>query len=184
MNPILPLLFLVAICAPYLNAQNGAASDCQLKLRILGKELFFSCPLTAGADSATQYLDQLPDFIKNGEPQYSHGAYRYDFKNAQFAQCPLVEEKSFFFFNSKTRGDSSAIFLLDVSYCFESTVDQQMQVERLKQLFEQELKLPHKTYFDMEKNPYDRYFLPCASFNFKTGAPGKDLPLIRIQIEL
>ncbi|HOY06719.1 MAG TPA: hypothetical protein PLO67_15025 [Saprospiraceae bacterium] len=169
---------------PYLNAQNDAASDCQSKLRVLEKELFFSCPLTADADSAIKYLDQLPDFIKNGEPQYGHGAYRYDFKNAQFSQCPLVEEKSFFFFNSKKRDDSSAIFLLDALYCFESSVDQQRQVERLKQLFEQELKLPHKTYFDVEKNPYEQYFLPCASFNFKTALSGKDLPFIRIQIEL
>lgn len=183
MKPILLILLHLAIC-PYLNAQDLAISDCQLQIRILEKELCFSCPLTDGADSAITYLEQRPDFIKNVESQYGHGSYMYGFTDARFSGCPLVEEKSFLLFNSKTREDSSDIFLLDVMYCFESAFDQQKQVERLKQLFEQDLKWPHKTFFDVEGNPYERYSLSCASFNFKTGVTENGQSVIRIQIRL
>ena len=143
--------------------------NCADLLRRIQEELFNSNSILSGADSLISHLENSPNFIRNKEYDFGNGSVRFNSKNAKVYDYELIDEKSLFLINYNITGpDENEVFLFQAIYYFKRKEDQLNLLDRMVKFLNNETSLIKTTHYDIEGNPYNRYYLPCGSgINFK-----------------
>lgn len=172
------LLLLTGICSCARSMQQTIAEkkDCKQILRVIEENLFYSCPISKSPADVVLHLDKLEGFVRNKEYDFGNGSVRYNARNAKLNSSKLVDEKSLFLINHTTGRDKESKFILfQAIYYFESETEKNLHYTKILEVLDKELQLKHEIRYDLLKNPYLRYNIPCNSgINIKQSGKRND----------
>lgn len=172
------LLLLTGICSCSRSMHQSVVEkkDCKQILRVIEENLFYSCPISKSPTEVISYLDNLKGFVRNKEYDFGNGSVRYNARNAKLNSSKLVDEKSLFLINHTTGRDKESKFILfQAIYYFESEAEKDLYYTKILEVLDKELQLKQEIRYDVLKNPYLRYNIPCnGGINIKQSGKRND----------